>query len=202
LVVSAIVALLGLPALAGAAPREISVDDDFFSPKNPPAREFATGPSFHWSNGGGTARRHNVRQDDRLFRSGELTRGPIDFTINASAGSYHYFCELHGSRQGGMTGVVKVRPVALPDSVIGEIAVRWANSSTDTGSLFDVRYRVDQGNWKTWRNDTSTFKGNFGRNDQPVDYKPSLHTYRVKVRSERGDVTKHSDWSPSVTLNP
>jgi plastocyanin len=198
LVISAAAVALALPALAGAVPRQIAVDDDFFSPRNPAARNFAPGPSFRWSNGGGTNRPHNIRQDDRLFRSGNTTTGPINFAINASAGSYHYYCELH--RSIGMTGVVKVRPIAVPGSLVGEIEVRWANSGTNTGSRFDVRYRVDQRQWKTWKNDTRGFHASFGHNDRPVNYRPNLHTYKVQVRSERRRVNKHSDWSPALRL--
>jgi plastocyanin len=200
LIISAAAVALALPAVAGAAPREIDVGDDFFAPRKPPARDFQPGPSFRWSNGGGTGNRHNIRQDHRLFRSGNLTKGPINFAINASAGSYHYYCELHGSRQGGMAGRVKVRPVAETDHLIGEIEVHWADSNTDTGSRFDVRYRVDQRKWKTWKNDTSKFHAAFGHNDNPVNYRPNRHTYKIKVRSERRRVKKHSDWSPRLTL--
>jgi plastocyanin len=200
LVIAAAAALLALPAAAGAAPREINVGDDFFSPKTPAARMFQPGPSFHWSNGAGFGNRHNVRQDDKLFRSGNPTSGTIDFAIRASAGSFHYFCELH--RFSGMSGVVKVRPIALADSLSGQIAVQWADPSTNTGSRFDVSYRVDNQRWKTWKNDTARFQGNFGRNDRPVNYRPNRHTYRVKVRSERQQVSKRSGWSPPVTLNP
>jgi plastocyanin len=200
LIISATVVGLALPAAAGAAPREIDIGDNFFSPRKPPARNFANGPSFRWSNGGGTGNRHNVRQDDRLFRSGDLTRHPINFAINASAGSYHYYCELHGSRQGGMAGRVKVRPIAETDHAIGEVEVVWADANTDTGSRFDVRYRVDQRRWKTWKNDTPSFHAAFGHNDNPVNYRPNRHTYKIKVRSERRRVKKHSDWSPRLTL--
>ena len=200
LAISAAAVVLALPAAAGAAPLEIDVGDNFFSPRKPPARNFANGPSFRWSNGGGTGNRHNIRQDDRLFRSGNPTRDPINFAINASAGSYHYYCELH--RFDGMIGVVKVRPIAVPDSLVGEIEIRWANFNTNTGSRFDVRYRVDQRKWKTWKNDTPSFHAAFGHNDNPVNYRPDRHTYKIKVRSERRRVKKHSDWSPPLTLNP
>jgi len=190
--------VLALPALAGAAPREIDVGDDFFAPKKPPARNFANGPSFRWSRRGDSIGEHNIRQDDRLFRSGPPTFGPINFSINASAGSFHYYCEIH--RVVGMTGVVKVRPIAESDHLIGEIEVRWANSATDTGSRFDVRYRVDHRKWKTWKNDTPKFHAAFGHNDNPVNYRPNRHTYKIKVRSERRRVKKHSDWSPALTL--
>ncbi len=200
LITSATAALLALPAVAGAAPREISAGDDFFSPKKPAARNFQAGPSFHWSRAGGSSNDHNIRQDDKLFFSGNPTSGPINFTINASAGSYHYYCELHGSRQGGMAGRVKVRPIVETDDLAGEIEVHWADSNTDTGSRFDVRYRVDQRRWKTWKNDTSKFHAAFGHNDNPVNYRPNRHTYKIKVRSERRRVKKHSDWSPALTL--
>jgi plastocyanin len=192
----ALAVTLALPATAGAPPREIDIRDDSFAPKKPRTRNFQPGPSFRWTNVGGTDNRHNVRQEDRLFSSGGLTSGAINFTIRASAGSYRYFCTLH--RSDGMTGRVKVRPIDVPDSLSGQILVRWANSNTNTGSRFDVRYRVDQRRWKTWKNDTRAFSANFGRNDNPVDYRPSIHNYKLKVRSERRKVSKRSDWSPAL----
>ena len=199
LIISATAVMLALPAAAGAAPREIDVSDDFFAPKRPPARNFAPGPSFRWTNGG-TLNPHNIRQDAKLFSSGRRTTGPINYAINASAGSYGYYCRFHGTPQLGMRGVVKVRPIALPDSLNGEIEVQWANSSTDTGSRFDVRYRVDQRRWKTWKNDTPRFHAAFGHNDHPVNYRPNRHTYKIQVRSERRRVEKRSDWSPPLAL--
>ncbi len=119
LIISAAAVALAMtfPAAAGAVPRQIDVDDDFFAPRNPPTRNFEPGPSFRWSNGGGTSNEHNVRQDDRLFSSGGLTDGPINFAIRASAGSFHYYCTLHQAQ--GMSGRVKVRPIAVPDSLVG-----------------------------------------------------------------------------------
>jgi hypothetical protein len=190
---------LTLPAFASAAPRQIDVGDDFFSPTNPTARNFSPGPSFQWSSLAAATHDHNVRQDDRLFFSGPPS-DPVNFRIRASAGSYHYYCTLHGSRLGGMEGRVKVRPIALADSLSGQIEVRWANSSTNTGSRFDVRYKVDHRRWKTWKNDTRSFHGFFGRHDRPVNYRPSRHNYKIKVRSERRRVKKRSDWSPSLRL--
>jgi hypothetical protein len=198
LIISAAAVVLALPAVAGAAPRKIDVGDNFFSPRNPPARNFENGPSFRWSRGGGSTGLHNVRQDDRLFRSGNPTGGSINFAINASAGSYHYYCELH--RSSGMAGRVKVRPIAETDHAVGEVEVVWADANTDTGSRFDVRYQVDQRKWKTWKNDTPSFHAAFGHNDNPVDYRPNRHTYKIEVRSERTRVKKHSDWSPPLTL--
>jgi plastocyanin len=198
LIISTAAVVLSLPALAGAAPREIDVVDDDFIPQRPAARNFQAGQSFHWSSDGGVFHRHNVRQDDRLFDSGGLTKN-LDFGIRASAGSFHYYCELHRSR--GMTGVVKVRPIVVPTPSAGEVLIQWADSSTNTGSRFDVRYRVDDRKWKTWKSDTAKVQGRFGHNDNPVNYTGS-HTYKVKVRSERRNVSKRSGFSPALSLIP
>ena len=195
LIISAAAAALVFPATAGAVPRQINVRDDFFSPRSPAARNFSPGPSFRWQSVPAAFSDHNVRQDDRLFFSGAPT-DPLNFRINASAGSYHYYCTLHGSRQGGMAGRVKVRPIAVPASTGGEIKIRWANADTNTGSRFDVRYKVDQRRWNTWKNDTRAFHAAFGHNDRPVNYRPNRHNYKIKVRSERRKVKKRSDWSP------
>ena len=187
--------MLAFPALAGAIPRQIEVRDDRFVPQNPPARDFQPGPSFRWQSVPAADNLHNVRQEDRLFSSGP-PEDPLNFQINASAGSYSYYCTLH--RAIGMSGRVKVRPIAVLDSLNGQIEVRWANANTNTGSRFDVRYRVDQRKWKIWKNDTSSFRGFFGRNDNPVNYNPNRHNYRIKVRSERRQVSKRSNWSPAL----
>jgi plastocyanin len=192
---AAVTMALALPAVAGAPPRQIDVNDDFFAPKNPPTRNFQAGRSFRWTNGGGTGNEHNIRQDDRLFSSGSATDGPIDFSIRASAGSFHYYCTVHRISD-GMTGRVKVRPIEASGSSGGEIDLRWANARTNTGSRFDVLYKVDQGRWKTWKNDTAKFHGFFGRSNNPVNFRPSRHNYKIKVRSERNRVSKRSDFSP------
>ena len=197
LIISTAAVALAFPAAAGAVAQEIDVRDDRFVPRNPPTRDFEPGPSFRWRSAPGADNLHNVRQDDRLFSSG-APEEQLNFRINASAGSYHYYCTLH--RATGMSGRVKVRPIAVPDSLVGEIEVRWANATTNTGSRFDVRYRVDQRKWKTWKNDTSGFHAFFGRNDNPVNYNPDRHNYKIKVRSERRRVSKRSDWSPALSL--
>jgi plastocyanin len=201
LAISAATVALAVPTVAGAAPRQIDVGDDFFAPRKPPARNFDAGPSFRWSNGGGTGNRHNVRQDDKLFFSGNLTRGPISYAINASAGSYHYYCELHGSRQGGMAGVVKVRPVHDPDPSGRPFTVIWANSGTNTGGAFDVRFKRGTGDWKIWKNDTERFRGVFGKRRRPVRVRANK-VYKFQVRSERsGNHSKRSDWSPTLRVS-
>jgi plastocyanin len=196
LVVSALVVAMAVPASAGAAPREIDVDDDFFAPRNPPARDFQAGLSFRWSSVPGATNDHNVRQDDRLFRSGNPT-DPLTYAIRASAGSYHYYCELHAP---DMAGRVKVKPIHRRKPNGRPFTVIWASPRTNTGGSFDVRFKRGRGDWRTWRNDTERFRGVFGRNRNPVRVRANK-VYKFQVRSERSsNPSRRSDWSPTLRV--
>lgn len=199
--IAVLVAALVLPALAFGAATNIQVKDNFFSPRAPAARAFQHGTSFHWARAT-SGNPHNVRQDAGLFRSGNLTTGPINFSISASAGSFHYYCELHGSPAGGMDGVVKVRPVFNPAPTGNPFTVIWADSATNTGKAFDVRYKVGTGAFKIWKNDTSQFKAIFGQSMKPVPVVLGT-TYQFQVRSEQAsNHSKFSGWSPTLTVSP
>jgi plastocyanin len=195
---TAVIATLAYASVAGAAATQIKVADNFFSPRTPPVRNLASGASFTWTRASGSVNAHNVRQDFSLFRSGDVTSGPINYSVSASAGTYHYYCELH--RDLGMDGVVKVRPTFLADPAGAPFTVRWALLGTTTGNKFDVRFRVGTTTtWRLWKNDTSARSGVFGQNGQPVQVVTG-RTYQFQVRSEN-DPTKPSGWSPALTVN-
>jgi plastocyanin len=210
IVVAASLASLGVlaaPAVAGLLaepPTEISIGDDFFSPDTPPPQDFHSGTSFHWRRDVSSVNKHNVVQDARLFSSGALTSGPIDFSVSASAGTYHYYCKLHGlaggSPDAGMNGIVKVRPLQTGPLTVNQFdtfGVRWADASTTTGSLYDVRYRIGGGAWKIWLNDTAREHATFGKRRRPAKV-VSGRTYKVSVRSEKTNTAKRSGWSPPM----
>ena len=183
-----------------AAATEIQVRDNSFGPQAPPPRRFQAGTSFHWQRAASSTGFHNIVQDDGLFSSGDPTNGAIDFSVSASAGSYHYFCEVHGSPMGGMAGVVRVRPAFKAAPTGDPFTVIWAGAGTNTGKAFDVRYKVGTGTWRLWRNDTPQFHEVFGENAKPVAVMPGT-TYRFQVRSEDAtDHTKQSGWSPTLTV--
>jgi plastocyanin len=187
-------------SVAFAVPREISIDDNFYAPDNPPVRALQAGPSFHWSSAPTSDRRHNVRQDDKIFYSGALTTANISFSINASAGTYHYYCELHGDRTSGMDGFVKVRPIFAAAPTGNPFTVSWALTGTNTGNRFDVRFRKGTaGAWTMWRNDTSTRSGVFGQNGQPVPVMLGS-TYQFQARSQNVP-SQPSGWSPVLAVN-
>jgi hypothetical protein len=198
------VGALAYASVASAAPREIQVADNSFTPRTPPARNLASGASFHWQRAPGSTLPHNVRQNFKLFYSGATTSGPINFSIRASAGTYHYYCELHGTASGGpMDGVVRVRPVFALAPAGAPFTVTWAlsgTSGTNTGNQFDVRFRVGtSGTWTFWRNDSTARSGVFGQNGQPVQVMPG-RTYQFQARSQKIP-SQPSGWSPTLTVN-
>ena len=200
--------LLAAPAVAGllaAPPTEISVGDNFFSPATPPAQDFHPGPSLHWQRDAISTGNHNVVQDAKLFNSGDPTTDPIDFSVNASAGTYHYYCSVHGTPGGsttdGMNGILKVRPVVTEPFTVNQFdtfGVTWADAGTTTGSLYDVRYRIGGHPWTIWLNDTQKTHATFGKNKKPAKVVPGK-TYKVSIRSEKTNTAKRSGWSPPVS---
>ncbi|MEK6271520.1 MAG: hypothetical protein AABM42_02590 [Actinomycetota bacterium] len=203
-----VVGALAYASVASAVATQIKVDDNFYAPDNPPVRNLSSGASFQWVRAAGSTLPHNVRQDFALFNSGSPTSGPINFSIRASAGTYHYYCTLHGSTSGGMDGVVRVRPILATAPTGAPFTVSWAlpvttpGTGTTTGNQFDVRYRVGTSTtWKFWRNDTSTRSGVFGQNNQPVQVLFG-RTYQFQVRSQKSSAPNQpSGWSPILTVN-
>jgi plastocyanin len=203
-----VVGALAYASVASAAATQIKVDDDFYAPDNPPVRNLSSGASFTWTRAANSVGPHNVRQDFGIFNSGSLTSGPINFSIRASAGTYHYYCIAHGSPSGGMDGVVRVRPISAADPAGAPFTVRWAlpvttpGTGTNTGNQFDVRFRVGvTGTWRLWGNDVSVRSGVFGQNGRPLQVMPD-RTYQFQARSQKSSApTQPSGWSPTLTVN-
>lgn len=191
-----LLALVASSPGAAATTREVSVEDNVFDPHDVSGK---VGDSVHWSRPGLLGNPHNIREDGEIFRSGEPFPGPIEFTATFSAGKFHYYCEVHGSEVGGMDGLVKVKPktVAKPSGL--RFTVRWASDATDTGSVFDVHYKVGSGDWKSWKKDVTGFKAVFGKGGKPVTVKDGKK-YSFRARSQEGDA--HSMWSPKVSFTP
>jgi plastocyanin len=200
LLIGATVALLAIPALAfGRATTTVTVESggfNQFGPKTVTKNVGAGSIHWRWGTDGTTFAFHNVRQDDKLFYSGQLTNSDANgFTVVPSAGSFHYYCEAHGSRTGGMAGTIKIRPQIF-NKTASSFGVRWSPGTGDTGGKFDVRYRIDGGTWKVWKNDVTATQATFGANNKPVHVAPG-HTYDVQARSEKStDTSKVSGWSP------
>ena len=183
----AIVAL-AVPAQAAAqgTTTEIGVGDDFFNPENVSSNIGES--SYHWRWGLPTStNEHNVVHDDELFSSGALSLSG-DFTIAPSAGTFGYYCELHGSPGGlGMAGEIRVKPTG---TVSGRKAsLVWGTPETDTGTRFDVRQKVGKKKPKVVEENTRADEGD-------LRLKPGKNQFQV--RSRQGKAA--SDWSPKLNL--
>lgn len=202
LLTAIVVGALAYASVASAAATQIRVDDSFYSPDSA-TRNLSTGASFTWMTAQFASLPHNVRQDATLFNSGSPTRS-LNFSVRASAGTFHYYCTLHGSTSGGMDGVVRVRPIFAAAPTGLPFTVSWAlsgTSPTTTGNQFDVRYRVGTSStWRSWRNDTSTRSGVFGQNGQPVQVVAG-RTYHFQARSQKMSApNRPSGWSPTLSV--
>ena len=187
LVVLAVALLVPASANAQGGVTEIETGDDFFDPENVSA-EVGTG-SFHWQWGPpSTLNDHNVRQDDKLFFSGPVALTG-DFTITPSAGTFDYYCELHGQPDGlGMAGELKIKPTATKGGK--KAVITWATEQSDTGTQYDVQRKVGSKDPKIVVEKTTDLFGEFKLK--------SGKKYQFRVRSRRGNNT--SDFSPKLKL--
>jgi plastocyanin len=192
LAVSLAVGLIG-PAVATSEVVEISGTS--FSPKT--VSSLPPGGVVTWEYAGGDLS-HNVKQNKGLFRSGDPTDGVIDFSRTFSAGTFPYKCEVHASS--GMTGKVKI-PVSASVNEADLYVVEWAVDGSNTGGKFDVQYKVGDGNWKNWLQNTTKLKKVFGKDGSPVAYDDSK-TYSLRARSQKGTDAdgKVSGWSPPLSI--
>ena len=193
LLVASVIALslLGPPPALGASV-DVTVDDAAlrFTPDRVTRRP---GVGVTWHKTGGF---HNVSSVDGMFRSGAPTASEFTFTRTFSSGTFKYVCEVHSSQ---MRGIVRVRPRARAAPKGAPFSLRWASPATDTGSAFTVRYRVEDGRWRTWLRRTSAQDAVFGRNGVPVRVR-SGKLYAFRVKSHLGDAS--SRFSPVRRFRP
>ncbi|HYF62098.1 MAG TPA: plastocyanin/azurin family copper-binding protein, partial [Herpetosiphonaceae bacterium] len=97
------------PPAATAPPAEaaVSMVDFTFAPQEIRVK---AGTSVAWSNDG--AKPHSAHAVDGAFDTGIFSPGETGRVVFANAGTFAYFCELHGSPDGanGMVGTVIVEP--------------------------------------------------------------------------------------------
>ena len=110
-----LVVLAGFALAAPAAPRAfaatagVSVQDNFYTPASVTIN---VGDTVHWTWAG--ANLHTVTATDMSFDSGSpQSSGTFDHSFN-SAGTFTYFCQVHGAAV--MSGTVVVEQAAAPTS--------------------------------------------------------------------------------------
>ena len=205
------IAAVGLSVAAGGAGAGFTIEE--IAVEDPPASAaFAFTPDeisapayqrVHWSRGLDGNARHSITQEDRLFRL-PPTKGDIDYQLQFSAGTFVYYCEIHGSPGRGMDGVVRVTPLFDTDPLGPNFDVEWANDEIlDTGEIFDVRYRRQgTSKWKRWFRNTALTEVEFGLGDEP-ERAVEGRSYEFQVRSKDGDNPRNkSRWSPVLVVTP
>ena len=179
----------------------VGIDDNVFTPSSVSGVAGDT-LTWEWLT---PARQHNVRQNKTLFRSGSPTsEDGMTFTRVFSAGTFAYYCEVHGGPGSGMDGTVKVRPTVAEAPAGLPFTVTWASPSSNTGAAFDVEYRVGtSGDWLPWKTDTTELSDVFGDASDPVTVQSGV-TYQVRVRSQKSVTAtgKTSKFSPKVSFTP
>lgn len=181
---------------AGAAATRVTVQDSRFKPD---VVQVAVGAPVQWTWAEGNRETHNVREDNMMFTSGPPTSSGDPYKRIFSAGTFYYFCDVHGFASPKMDGFVKV-PVKVGAAPTGvAFTVTWATSSTNTGSKYDVLYRVGSSKWKTWKSDASATSAVFGGKGSPVSVVAG-QKYAFRARSKAGRAV--SRWSPLRSFQP
>lgn len=197
---------LAMPASAGVTVTEIEFGDvsadDYFSPDDVTVTQNPGGNEGIWVREPGSTGDHNVREDRRLFRSGPVQDNTTfnEYQESISAGAWHYFCEIHGTRTSGMDGTIRVRP-RTDDPDGSSILVRWADTADTTGDAYKVQWRRGtSGRWKTWLRATKRPAARFGKSDNPTNARPNA-TYQVRARSfEKSNPKRASGFSPPASF--
>ena len=105
LLLALVAAALLIPAApSSAATVQVSIGDNFFSPRE---LHIDPGDTVVWTNGGRSV--HDVKSDKKgEFRSGDLTRGKKFSHTFEEEGYFYYHCAIHGGPQTGMWGLIVV----------------------------------------------------------------------------------------------
>jgi plastocyanin len=208
---AAALAVLCAPAPGAGAETTITVEpspgEESFAPRDVTTSLSDARFRWVWGSGGiGSIDRHDVLQTAELFSSGPPRRSG-EFALSASAGRFPYICTIHP----GMRASLAVQPEAA-DGYPRPFRVFWGSHETQTGTHFDVRYKVERvgslarrgkakrSTWRVWRVDARRFSGVFGRRGKPVRVRGD-RAYRFQARSKAGE-RRRSGWSPPLTVGP
>ncbi|RNL79754.1 cupredoxin domain-containing protein [Nocardioides marmorisolisilvae] len=165
---------------AQATTRTVTVGDDFFTPKT---LKVVVGDSVKWSFEG----THTSTSTQGFWNSGTKNAGQSYTRPFADAGTYPYYCTIHGMM---MSGSIQV-PVKASGSASSGWTLRWSSRTGTSSVRYDVQYkRVGSSTWTSWRTGTASRSATFN---------PSgAHSYYVHARTHVGSHT--SSWSPSITV--
>jgi plastocyanin len=140
--------VLLLPSVALAATSPVTVVDFAFQPGS---RRIALGDRVRWTNTGSFT--HTTTGDlplalwDETLSPDEAWPRPF-----RQAGSFGYFCDIHGSMRGSVKVPVRVTPSSGGLNTL--FTVRVATVDAPAGFEFVIQRRRNNGAWSTWRTTT------------------------------------------------
>lgn len=175
----------GAPPAAVAAPVQVAMLAHSY---NPPVRPVGLGGEVQWSNASGL--QHTATSKQGFFASpllngnGDSAKLPFQH-----AGSFGYYCEVHGL---SMSGIVQVA-LKAPAGATSGFTLRWsAVGSFLSGRRFDVQKKAPgTTTWTSLRANTTT---------RAAFLNPTRNgTWRYRAKTENtGNLSdiKSSGWSP------
>ena len=167
----------------------VTIGDAAFSPTPVTVK---LGGSVQWVPGGSGS--HNVYEVGGIFSSGSASTATY-FNRLFSAGTFSYLDQSNPT----MTGVVKAKMKTAASPTGNPFTVTWATAKTNTGTRFNVQYKVGTGSWKTWLSNTTALKGVFGAKGSPI-VPAAGKKYSFRVQSGTGTVW--SGYSPTASFTP
>jgi len=173
---------------AVAAPAPVSMLSMSYSPS---PVIVAQGRSVTWTNTSGAP--HTATSFQGFFTTPELGNGESATRVFSHAGTFRYFCTVHGTSMSGSV-IVKLRaPVAAANG----FTLRWsAVGSSLTNRRFDVQKMAPgTSTWTLLKSNTTT---------RSAFLNPSRNgTWKYRARTEKVSNGASSGWSPvkSVTVS-
>jgi plastocyanin len=134
---------LAVPAHAGVN-TTIAIDEYSYTPSNKIANAISGPYTVQFDNEGFVP--HTATANSEMFDTGNIPDGGSDVALLYGAGSYPYFCTIHGA--GLMKAKVSLRPTSSAASigVGGKVTIRVGADSLEA-TTFDVQRRRNGGAW-------------------------------------------------------
>lgn len=169
---------------------------------NPKAVSVSVGDTVRWTNTDLLVP-HTVTEDHGLFNLtgtyGGTPANPPGFGPGTSverqftAGTFHYFCEVHPVQMHGTVAVPAALRVRHGAHHGFRVVATWATAALPQGQVSDVQRRGRGHGWTTVRRGTTVLHASF-----PGGMKGSRWSFRVRVRRD-GD-TAASGYSPTARI--
>lgn len=191
------------PAVAPAAPSSAAVDANGnpftgglgFDPLSVTVR---TGGTVTWTNTEPFVIPHDATENHGLWAvppEGSIAAGQ-SAGRSFDAGTFGYFCTIHGSDTMSGTVVVPIRKRSVRRHGRRLVRLQWGDGLPPPGQVFDVQFRkVGASNWKAFLRGT----GNVGATLKPGDPARGMLEFRSRIR-DADEAIRVSGYSPPVTV--